>query len=148
MKAKVLKDLILSGKKPEVQLTDCLWDDSWGEKHMIAEVTKVIEDMDGWNFTFDYTKFKSVDLPLQAHNWHLKDGETGTAIEAGLVDENNLAEDVIFAEDAEVPVELIGNETPLAEYLKSGFTGSYVEWLEKIAEELIPDCMKPWKKGI
>lgn len=34
------------------------------------------------------------------------------------------------------------------EYERSGFKGTYTEWLEKIAEELIPDCMKPWKKGL
>ena len=34
-----------------------------------------------------------------------------------------------------------------AVYLASGSTIPYVEWLEQQLEELVPDCMKAWKKG-
>jgi len=33
------------------------------------------------------------------------------------------------------------------EYERSGSGKEYVEWLEGLLDELVPDCLKPWKKG-
>ena len=76
MKAKLLRDIVQSGKRPLVKLSDNLWEESWGEKGMIAEVTivELFEDGDDplYEFTFDYNRFKSNNLPLQGHDWFLK----------------------------------------------------------------------------
>ena len=63
-------------------------------------------------------------------------------------DPNNIHETVVFDQKDDVNVELVEEETPLAEYMASGTKVPYVEWLEAKLEELVPECMKTWKKGL
>ena len=150
MKASVLIGLLADGKKPMVRLTDNLWDESFGAKGMLARVTASVPEPDGTvSIAFDYNEHREHNVALDEPSWYLKGDAKGTAIEAGHFDDpNNLCEDVIFEPDADLAVELVETETPLAEYIASGTTQSYVEWLEAKLEELVPNCMKDWKKGL
>ena len=152
MKASVLKALLEQGKKPFVKLMGTLWDDSYGEAGMIAQVISVAEQPhdNQIEFDFDYNKNREHNLALDKPTWYVgSDGKQGTAIEAGHFDDpNNIHETVVFEETDEVAVELVAEESPLAEYLASGSKIPYVEWLEAKLEELVPDCMKTWKKGL
>jgi hypothetical protein len=150
MNVDVIVNMVRAGKKPVVKLTSYLWDESWGEAGMIAEVTAVTDDDmggDGYKLTFDYNRFKDMNLPLQSRDYWLWNGKTGTAFEAGSMKEDNISEDIYFGLGQDVPVILADNNPIMAEYVKSGFAGSYTEWLEKQLDELVPDCMKSWKKG-
>ena len=150
MNVDVIVSMVKAGKKPVVKLTSNLWDEAWGEAGMIAEVTAVVANNvgeDGYKVTFDYNKFRATNLPLQGHTYWLKDGKMGTAFESGLMEEDNIFEEVYYDPGQDVKAELIEDNPIMAEYVKSGFAGSYVEWLEKQLDELVPDCMKSWKKG-
>jgi len=157
VKAKVLYELLKQGKRPLVKLTDEIWDESFGEKGMIARVTAAstseFNPEDGWEFHLDYMEHKEHNIPLQTPNWrHFKDGkegELGTAIETGNADPNDLREKMyVDNKDHDVPVELITEQTPIGEYVVSGSELSYVQWLEAKLEELVPDAMKTWKTGL
>lgn len=130
MKAKVLFDLVRSGKCPVVRILEQLWDESWGEKGMLAEVTMASgPDGDGcYSFKFDYNKFRDSNLPLQSHDYWLNDGKKGTAFEAKLMDDKDINEEVMFEDKHGVPVELV--DGLVDEYIKSGVKAAYVEWLE------------------
>lgn len=139
MKAGVLKGLLLEGKKPVVRLTNVLWDEAFGQKGMIARVVGFQQDLDRMiNLFFDYNENREHNLALDQPIWYLFDSDacrlgrkTGTAIEAHrFKNPNDIVENVYFEEGDEVPVELIGEGSLLAEYLASGSKGSYVEWLE------------------
>lgn len=154
MKTTVLRDLVKSGKRPVVKLTSYLWDESWGEEGMLAEIVKVGDpDRDGCvSITFDYNRFRDTNLPLQSNGWHLDSAKseklgrsTGTAFEADCMDEKDITEDVSFMEDDNVPVEL-AEVGLLGEFIKSGSKGTYVAWLEAKLEELVPEALKDWKK--
>ena len=132
--AKELADLINSGKKVTVRILDALWDDSWGDKGMIADVVWVTgPDGDGcYKFKFDYNNYRGTNLPLQGCDWYLKGGGTGTAFEAGSMDLNDIQEEVFFFETDGIPVEIIADGL-LGEYLawkEQGATVFYTEWLE------------------
>jgi len=140
MKAKVLQDIVSQGKKPLVRLTAPIWDESFGEKGMIARVTRVAPSEftqdDGSEFDLDYMEHKGHNVLLQTADWHMvEDGlDTGTMIESGNIDPDDLHEkmyaDHVVPENADVPVELL-EDGPMAEYAASGFEGNYVEWLER-----------------
>lgn len=152
MDVEILKQLVKEGKNPLVRLTGELWDDSFGQKGMIARVTKAVDEPhdDLVSFTFDYNENREHNLKLDNPNWFIgSSGKTGTAIEAGHFENpNNLIEDVIFDPSDPVPVELVEENTILVEYLASESEVPYVEWLEAKLEKLVPEAMKTWKKGI
>lgn len=157
MKPTVLFGLLRDGKKPMVRLTGNLWDDSFGEKGMIAQVTEGSEEPhDLLRFKFDYNANRDHNLALDKPQWFLSDEQAekvgrkrGTAVESGFFDDpNDISEEMGFDQGEDIPVELVEEETPLALYLASGDKRSYVEWLEAKLEELVPDCMKDWKKGL
>lgn len=157
MKLEVLKNLVQEGKRPLVRLTDCLWDDSFGNKGMIARVVSAVDEPhDLVQFGFDFNENREHNLALDPPSWYLSDDDAdrlgrkqGTAVESGFFDNpDNLLEEVSFDKGQDIPVELVEGETPLALWLAEGGKGSYVEWLEKKLEALVPDCMKDWKKGL
>jgi hypothetical protein len=154
MKVEVLKALVGEGKKPMVRLTGSLWDESFGHKGMLARVISTTDAThdDLVAFVFDYNENRDHNVALDQPNWYLRCGDNskmGTAIEAGhFNDPNNLTEEIVFDPQEPVPVELIDDETPLAAYLASGSKMPYVEWLEATLEDLVPNCMKTWTKGI
>ena len=134
MKVQVLKRLVSEGKRPLVRLTDVLWDDSFGQKGMIARVVSAADKSydDLVEFVFDFNENREHNLRLDQPNWFIGNtGKQGTAIEAGHFDNpDDLKEEVVFDPKDEVPVEIVADETPLGEYLASGSKVSYVEWLE------------------
>lgn len=146
MKVNDVLAILKEGKKPMVKLTGCLWDDSWGQPGMLARITSWKPDCDDLTeFTFDYNEQKAHNMALQPLGWYLDaEGHTGTAFQAGKMDEKDIKEEVVFGENDDVPVELADSPI-LAEYLKSGSTLSYVAWLEKFIEDNVPNCMKPWE---
>ena len=146
MKTKEVVALLKEGKRPMVRLTECLWEDSWGQQGMLARITSWKPDPDDLTeLTFDYNEKKAHNMAIQPLGWYLDtDGHTGTAFEAGKMDEKDIKETVVFGETDDVPVEMADSPI-LAEYLKSGSTLPYVAWLEKFIEDNVPDCMKPWE---
>jgi hypothetical protein len=150
MKTAEIVKLLKDGKKPMVKLTNILWDDSFGQKGMIARITSFTEHQDDTTeLMFEYNEQKAHNLSLQEHNWYVyKDGQDtgklGTIFEAGSMKEDNIFEEIYFNDGDDVPVELADGSPILAEFLKSGSTLSYVEWLEKQLDELVPECMKSW----
>jgi hypothetical protein len=154
MKASVLMGLLRQGKKPVVRLTGGLWDDSFGDKGMIARVVSATEEKhekypDTVELGFDFNEHREHNLALDEPCWHIGGtSRTGTAIEAGHFKDGNIHEGVHFEMDQEVAAELLDENTPLSEYVASGSGKSYVEWLEAKLDELVPECMKTWKKGL
>lgn len=146
MKAKVLADLVRSGKRPTVKLLGFIQDEGWGETGMLAEVTSVAgPDEDGvLVFRFDYNKFRETDLPLQSHEYWIKGNTKGTAFEAGMMKMEDISEDCYLDENEDLDLEVVESGI-LGEYIKSGATIPYVQWLEAKLEELVPDAMKDWK---
>ena len=154
MKTKDIVALLKDGKKPMVRLTGHLWDDSWNEAGMLARITAFTEQGhdDLIELTFDYNEKKEHNLSLQPKGYYIyKDGvdtgKTGTAFDAGQMDEKDIKEEVVFGEKDDVPIELAEGNKIIAEYMRSGSKVSYVEWLEAKLEELVPDSMKEWKEG-
>ncbi len=154
MKLNDILALLKEGKQPMVRLTDVLWDDSFGQKGMIARVVSAEpHNDDTCKLFFSFKEHKEHNLALQCHNWYIyKDGKDtgrlGTIFEAGdSMDPVEMVEDIYFDDNGEVPVELAddGSNSILAEYLKSGSTLTYVAWLEKFIEDNVPNCMKPWE---
>jgi hypothetical protein len=138
MKVETLKALIREGKKPMVRLTDLLWDESFGQKGMIARVVAAVDrGHDSLvDLSFDYNENRDHNLALDVADWFI--GNTtkkGTAIEAGhFKDPNNITEDIIWDPKDPVPVELVEAKSLLNEYLADNRIcshGSYVEWLER-----------------
>jgi len=115
-----------------VKLLDNPWDEAWGEKGMIAELSYLGQRSEH-EFLYDYNKHKEHNLTIQGHDWWLKGGATGTAFEAGIMKEDNIHETVYHSDD--VPVEIIENGF-LAEYINSGCKTSYVKWLEDKLTEM------------
>ena len=154
MKTAAIVALLKEGKKPLVKITGDLWDDSFGTKGMLARITTCVEHRDDTHeLRFDYTENKDHNLSLQGHNWYVYEdgrdtGKLGTIFEAGSMDQNDLTEDVYFDDAGDVPVELAEGNKILAEYLESGSTQPYVEWLEAKLEELVPNAMKTWTDEI
>jgi hypothetical protein len=139
MNGKILFALVSTGKRPVVKITDALWDEAFGDKGMLAEVVSATApDSDGcMSFKFDYNKFRDTDLPLQSHDWFTGPGsETGTAFEAGAMDEKDINEEVIYGETDDIPVEIV-TEGLLGDYVKSGAMENgqtYTAWLESVVE--------------
>lgn len=132
-------ELLKQGKKPVVKLVNQLWDDSWGDKGMLARITAYRENNHDSPETmieldFDYNEFKEHNLALQSHAYFIyKDGhdtgKLGTAFEAGMMDEKDIKEQVFYMLSDDVPVEI--TDSPLlSEYTNSKSKMSYVEWLE------------------
>jgi hypothetical protein len=139
MKIETLKNILKTGKKPMVRITDYLWDESFGRKGMIAQVTsyRELSHDDLVEFTFDYNSQRQHNLALDEPNWYLNESDAeklgrrmGTAIESGHFKSDNLSETVIFDPRDLMPVELAEDNVCLNEYLKSNSTLTYVEWLE------------------
>jgi hypothetical protein len=153
VKAKDIMGLLKDGKKPLVKVTGALWDDAWSEAGMLARIVAFKEDThdeEMVEFTFNYNEHKAHNLALQGHTYYLNSvnepRKLGTAIEAGLMKEEDLHEEVHFmleGNGSDVPVELADSPI-LAEYAKSGSKLSYVGWLEDFIETNVPNCMKPW----
>jgi len=152
MDVEVLKEMVKQGKHPMVRLTDFLWDGSFGCEGMIARVVSAADQShdDLVEFVFDFNENRDHNLRLDQPTWFIGNtNKQGTAVEAGhFEDPNNIREEVVFDPKDGVPVEFIAEKTPLAEYLSSGVKTPYVEWLEAKLEELVPECMKTWKKGL
>jgi len=151
MKVADIVALLKEGKQPMVKLTDVLWDDSFGQKGMIARIISMEPHTDDTvKLFFSFKEHKDHNLALQCHNWYIyKDGKDtgklGTIFEAGKeMDPVEMIEDIFFDDAGDVPVDLTEDNKILAEYLKSGSTLTYVAWLEKQLEDLVPNCMKPW----
>jgi hypothetical protein len=138
MKVETLKALVREGKKPLVRLTDILWDESFGQKGMIARVVAAVDrgHNDLVDLTFDYNENRDHNLALDVADWFI--GNTikkGTAIEAGHFDDpNNITEDIVWDQKDSLPVELVEKDSLLNEYLADSRNYpplGYVEWLEK-----------------
>lgn len=139
MKIDTIREFLQSGKKPLVKFTDILWDEAFGEKGMVAQIT-MLEDIhnDVVKIYFDYSVAKEHNLALQGHDYYLKGSDkTGTAFEAGVMDEDDFTEHVYFDPNDEVPVELVVDSPAMDGYLKAIATmpanekhPTYVEWLE------------------
>lgn len=144
MKCSDIITLLKEGKQPVVRLTDMLWDESFGDKYMIAKITHFKEGRNLPELAFDFSVAKEHNLALQSHSWFIgNNGETGTAFEAGIMDINKMTEEVVFELDQEVPVEMVENG-PMANYLKDKASnpkvGTYVEWLEESYRQLMSIC--------
>jgi hypothetical protein len=123
VKTKDIVALLKEGKQPLVKLTGSLWDDSWGDKGMIARIVGFRENHDDGEpmveIEFDYNDHKAHNLALQSHGYYIWEdgrdtGKTGTAFEAGMMKEDNIHEGVHFmleCDGAEVPVELADSPT-------------------------------------
>ena len=147
MKAETLRTLVQSGKRPLVKLSDNLWEESWGEKDMIAEVVAVTRNLaeeDSFEFSFDYNRFKDSNLPLQGHDWYGREGFVGTAFQAGVMAADDVKETVIYQDSDEIPIES-AEQGLVGEYASSGSPTPYVQWLEAKLEALVPFCLKSWK---
>jgi hypothetical protein len=146
MKTQELIALLKTGKQPMVRLTNELWDESWGQKNMVAKVLSCNEKNDNISvvINFDYRASLEHNLSLQPRNYYLKDGngtknysQLGTAAEAGQKEDEYLNEEVYFEIDGEVPVELVEDNQEWNEY-QAFLTANpeskmtYVQWLEKI----------------
>lgn len=139
MKVQKLINILESGKKPFVKLTDVLWDESFGCENMIARVESYSVRDHGsghveCSFTFDYNQHRINNLNFQSHDWFIDaTNKTGTMFESKHchMKEDNLVEDVSFDLMANVPVELVSNKSLLGEYILSESSKSYVEWLEE-----------------
>lgn len=137
MDTKTIVELLQQGKKPIVKLTNNLWDDSWGEKGMIARIVSFKENHCDANepmvsLMFDYNEHKDHNLALQSHTYFLNGGGQGTAFEAGRMKEDNIHESVYFMMEgngSDVPVDMITSPL-LDEFAKSKTSMTYVEWLE------------------
>lgn len=154
MKTDDLVSLVQGGKKPLVKVLGWVSDDAFVREGMIARVIAVrVCAHDTVVFTFDYNEKRKHNLALDNPSWYLSIDQVeklgrkmGTAIESGhFEDPNNLVENVggDFGEDIDVKL-VEDNNTPMAEYVKSGSKQTYVEWLEAKLEELVPECMKSW----
>jgi hypothetical protein len=157
MKPRDLLKLVNEGKKPLVRLTDALWDESFGQKGMIARVVSGHEEPGHLiSFDFSYNEHREHNLALDTTDWYLTAEDQirlgrncGTVLEAGQFDNpDDIHEEAVFDPKDPVAVEILDSETPLAEYLASSSKVPYVEWLEAKLEELVPECMKSWKKGL
>jgi len=139
-----------------VKLTDAVWDESFGEKGMIARVTRAGTsecNPDGWEFDLDYMEHRDANMALQSADWaYWKDGKKvgrGTATETGNADPDDLREKMFVDDkDGDVPMELLEEGTIAAEYAASGSGLPYVEWLEAKLEELVPNAMKTWRNEL
>ena len=156
MKAGVLRRMLNDGKKPLVKLTGQLWDDSFGCEGMVARMTAVSEEpMHGdekplFDYRFDYNEHAVQNFALDKPEWYLKGGdEKGTAVQAGIVEACDLFETVLFSDDEDVAAELCEGEGLADEYVHSRDASSmtYVQWLERKLEELVPEDRKTWKRG-
>jgi len=137
MNASLLYSLIREGNKPLVKITKPLWDESFGDKGMIARVISARERNDNLlEIVFDYNEHRDHNISLDEPNWFIGNtGEKGTAIEASFFSNpNNIQEEVLFEHNQDINVELIDNSPLLSqyvEYVSKGFEGTYPEWLEK-----------------
>lgn len=141
MKAKDILQAVKSGKQLKVRLTNFLWDDSWGEKGMVATITSAVErPHEGIEIVFNYNEEKDHNLSLQTANYFLREGGQGTAFEAGLMKIEDIHEDVWFEADQDVPVELIEGNSLFKEFKDSESKLTYVEWLEERLSDLRKTC--------
>ena len=139
MNASLLYSLIREGNKPLVKITETLWDESFGDKGMIARVISARERNDNLlEIVFDYYEHRDHNICLDEPNWFIGNtGEKGTAIEANrFLNPNNIKEEILFEHNQDIRVELIDNSnSPLRSqyigYVTNGFKGTYSEWLEK-----------------
>lgn len=127
MKIQKLKQLVQECGKVTVRLTDELWNESWGQKGMLADVIQYIDEDDGCRFVFDYQHYLANDLPLQPRNYYIDTG-LGTAFEAGLMSMNRVQENIYAEKEGEISCEIV--DELLNKYLSSGSQSSYVEWME------------------
>lgn len=127
MQVQTLKQLVQECGKITVRITDNLWDESWGQKGMLADVIQFVDEDGCCRFTFDYQPYLANNLPLQPRNYYIKDG-LGTAFEAGLMSMNRVQEDIYAEKEGKISCEIV--DELLNKYLSSGSQSSYVEWME------------------
>jgi len=120
---------------------------------MLARIVAVVDEPhaavdephgDWVRFTFDYNENRDHNLALDIPTWFIGiTDKQGTAIEDGYFarestgqSANDMKETILYDPKDTVPVELVADGTPLAEYLASGSKLSYIEWLEAKVKEL------------
>ena len=137
MKTIEIINILKTGKKPFVVLTSNPWEESWGEKGMIARITKFEEKDNMVKIWFDYNEKKEHNLSLQFHGWHIggTTEKTGTAFEAGKMNINDIQESVYFEYEDPFPA-VICEVGPLKDFTETKTTQSYVEYLEAKLNEL------------
>lgn len=138
MLPKAIVGILESGKKPLVRLTDRLWDESFGNKGMIARIESAIFKPHGLiSIQFNYNEFREHNLNLDQPNWWIGSTNTlGTAIEANhFTDPKNLIENIVFDPRDDVGFEFAELNNLLSEYVKekeNKITSlDYIGWLEK-----------------
>jgi hypothetical protein len=137
MNASLLYSLIRKGNKPLVKITEYLWDESFGDKGMIARAISAVDRPDNLiEIKFDYNEHREHNISLDQPNWWIgSTGKKGTAIEANhFLNPNNIQEEVLFEHNQDINIELIDNSPLLSQYIEyasKGFKGTYSEWLEK-----------------
>ena len=161
MKVRRLAELSETGKKFFVRIGESLWDESFGEPGMIAELVSVHKDDtfgndNDYNMTLDFSKFREHNMALAATDFYLipalaskLNRDTGNAIEAECIKED-LIEEVLWNNDDDLPVILVDDESLMGMFIKAEFKGTYAEWLEKQLRELMPgliDIIDAMAKG-
>jgi len=135
---KDIVEIIESGKKPLVRFTLRLWDESFGNKGMIARIESAIFKPHGLiSIQFNYNEFREHNLNLDQPNWWIGSTNTlGTAIEANhFTDPKNLIENIVFDPRDNVGIEFVEENNLLSEYIKEKENKTtsldYISWLEK-----------------
>lgn len=143
MLPKDIVEIIKSGKKPLVRLTDRLWDESFGQKGMIARIDLAFEKPHNLILVlFNYNEFREHNLNLDEPNWWIgSTNKLGTALEANhFKDPNNLVEEVHFDISEKVNIEFAEKNNLLSEYVKEKENKTtsldYVGWLEKKIDDM------------
>ena len=140
MKARDLYNVISSVKKPIVNLTGRLLEDSFGSAGMIARIVNCYKTHDNFvHFHFDYNEHRDHNIALDEPTWYISksEGNMGTAIEAGIVNPNDIFEDICFDLDEEINVVFTDDCPTLKGFLESEFDGTYLEWLESMVTSII-----------
>lgn len=144
MKASVLLDLVKAGKKPILRIKELLWDESFGEPGMLAELISISEGTDHYTLELDFSKFREHNMTLASTDFYLGDTakaklgrETGDAIEAAFIGAD-LIESVYLEKTEDLPCEFVADASLMGAYVAACSTLSYVEWLEKQLHDLVP----------
>lgn len=138
MKANELLELIKSGSRPVIKITEKTFDyieDSFDVKMMGRIVGATIE-YDAVRFLVDMNDFDAHNRSVAEYNWFDKDGKATLTWFDTIFYPKDGKEVIYIPPDAEIPFEFVEDNTLLNEYIQSNSDSNYTHWLEKLVLEL------------
>lgn len=133
MNAKKIIEFLNSGKKITIKVKENIYDffDESLDPKMLAKIHHAIEEDGSLKVVLDLNGFEEHNKSVARHDWYIdSEDRMGIWLETKYYPQDGL-ETIYLPMEGELPFELVLEDSILSDYVKSGTTDSYIQFLEK-----------------